>query len=66
MNKVQMIGINSERIYVTGEYRSDCMRKLHEQYPTFRDSSTRKRSLLNNQLYPEPLIIKKRDDEICR
>lgn len=55
MREVQLIGKESEKVYVKGKSKAECLRKLQKKYPYFERINNRKRS--NNQLYPETLIF---------
>lgn len=55
---IAFIGIESGKVYVSGKYRSECFRKLNEDYPTYAEKvGTQGRNALIDPLFPEPLKI---------
>ena len=55
------VGIELGKVYASGKYKEDCLRKLNELYPYERPKTlTGGRPLLEKgNLYPEPLRIKR-------
>lgn len=52
----EVIGLDSKKLYVKGESRAACLRKLKDEYPEFEHGSKRRKKGFRS-IYPETLII---------
>lgn len=64
---MQAVGIDTGKIYTTGENRSEIFRKLNELYPSKRVATTKigvTKKYLRTRVLPEAIKIVKDDDKV--
>lgn len=55
----EVIGQTTGKVYMTGNYKNECLRELHKKYPS---TVKLERYIYNrdvSNVYPEPLLIRK-------
>lgn len=55
---IEIIGVNTGKVYEKG-YRSDCFRRLQDKYPSSTDGKNHRNRRNINNIYPEPLQVKR-------
>lgn len=55
---IATIGINTQKVYVTGVHPEEVMRKLHKKYPSFDEKKGKgERATMKTSILPEPMRL---------
>lgn len=57
----KVVGLKTGKIYSRGDYKSECLREMHKQYPSSNEGATHRKRRNLKLVYPEPLVIYRRN-----